>query len=147
MKCTPIPGGFVCGPRTPRKRCSTPSCDGTATALCDYPVTRKGKEGTCDAKLCSRCRRPQAAPGTDLCQAHDRMSKAAVAPDGAPAAPQPGDHRVHILTGAHLYVVHVAEHEGATHVTFSQNRPGPGRCNGPLQTVPLDKWLAKTRAP
>lgn len=38
MACTPIPGGFACGPRNRRKRCT--SCGRLGDLECDYPVGR-----------------------------------------------------------------------------------------------------------
>ena len=150
MACRTIatgPGIFAiaCGPRERRKPCGTPGCGRTMVALCDYPVTRKGKEATCDAKLCDRCRQPQENSDTDYCPSHQRLAKGA--PPPLPGEPKRGECRIHIATNARLYVVSTGEHGGTKHVTFSQNKPGPGRCNGPLQTVPLDKWIEKTRAP
>lgn len=44
-------------------------CGGAADHLCDFPVLRDGKRGTCDAPLCSRCT-TRIAGGRDLCRAH-----------------------------------------------------------------------------
>lgn len=146
MRCQAIPGlGFVCGSRESRKRCSTPGCSNWSTALCDFPVTRKGKAGTCDAHLCDRCRVRQPGEDKDFCPPHANAS--APSPTD-PNNPQRGDHRVHIATGRDLYVVSVDDWDGEKHVTFSTNRPDArGRCGGVRQSVPLSKWIEKTRAP
>ncbi len=52
---------------------ATPGCNRPHVALCDYPVERKGKKGTCDIRMCERCR--WAVPGkddTDYCPVHRR---------------------------------------------------------------------------
>lgn len=54
MNCRPIPGGFACGSRARRVKCSVPSCTNWSTLECDYPIPAR-KSGTCDAKLCERC--------------------------------------------------------------------------------------------
>lgn len=85
MKCTAIPGGFICGTRT-RRKCS--SCGGDrADKQCDYPVTRRVQQaighsnataptyaGTCDRYLCSTCA-VMVAPDIDYCPAHHRASQ------------------------------------------------------------------------
>jgi hypothetical protein len=119
---------IVCGPRQPRKRCSVPGCNEWSTAACDYPVVRKGKPGTCDARLCDRCRQRQ-GPDRDYCSPHMKTP------------PIPGDARIHVSTGRVLYVVAVNDHEGSKHVTFSTSSGG---C-GVRQTVEIEKWNAKTR--
>lgn len=58
------------------------------------------------------------------------------------AAPISGDARIHVDTNRVLYVVVVIDRDGTKHVTFSTNSAGAGH----LQTVPLEKWNAKTRA-
>ena len=86
MHCTPLPGGgFVCGSRARRPRCSVPGCARDVEKECDYPVVRKGKAGTCDAKLCGAHAKP-AGPGKDLCPAHDARARA----DAAAAPPDDG---------------------------------------------------------
>jgi hypothetical protein len=138
---------IACGGRQARSTCSTPGCGRPTVALCDYEVVKKGKPGTCDAKLCDRCRQRQ-GEDRDFCPPH---AKLAARPNqvGAPgAAPAPGDRRVHVPTGRMLYVVSVARVDGHDFVTFSPRAPVKGeRCGGVLQTVPLDKWLEKTREP
>ena len=52
------------------KRCS--SCKTRAASkLCDFPVTRDGKETTCDRPLCTRCA-VTVGPDRDHCPAHAR---------------------------------------------------------------------------
>lgn len=145
MPCNTIPAGkggyvVVCTGRQRRTRCDTPGCGRWTEALCDYPVVRNGKPGTCDRKMCDRCRTKK-GENIDHCPPHVK----APAPTGDP---QRGEARIHIQTGRTLYVVRVDEHEGAKHVTFSTRPPdAEGRCGGVLQTVELEKWNAKTKAP
>jgi hypothetical protein len=61
--------GFVCGGRGRRKTCGVPGCTRPQAALCDYPVERNGKKGTCDASMCST-HRTSVAPNRDHCPAH-----------------------------------------------------------------------------
>lgn len=70
-------GGFAiaCGPLAPRARCSVPGCQNHAGKLCDFPVTKKGVEGTCDAKLCDR-HAADAGEGKDHCPPHAARAKA-----------------------------------------------------------------------
>jgi hypothetical protein len=70
-----------CGPRGPRPRCSVPGCGRPVERECDFPVQRRGKPGTCDAKLCATHAKP-AGPDRDLCPAHDARVRqlAALAP-------------------------------------------------------------------
>ena len=83
MTCRTVAAGpgftaIVCGGRGIRKSCSRPGCTNWSEFECDYPVTRKGKAGTCDAKLCAGCRVRQPVDGIDFCAAHDRFAKGAV---------------------------------------------------------------------
>ena len=57
---------IVCGRRASK---SCRYCHGASSRLCDFPVVREGKRGTCDAPLCSRCTTRIAGDG-DLCRAH-----------------------------------------------------------------------------
>ena len=52
-----------------RRRCKW--CGGPIAKLCDYPVKRDGKEGTCDAPMCARCA-TSIAPDVDYCPPHAR---------------------------------------------------------------------------
>jgi hypothetical protein len=54
--------------------CSVPGCTRAAAALCDYPVTRRGRAGTCSAKLCATHRR-SVGPDRDLCPAHAKQQE------------------------------------------------------------------------
>lgn len=49
------------------KPCVT--CGKPSTLLCDYPVTRDGKPGTCDRAMCP-AHRKRVGPDTDYCLAH-----------------------------------------------------------------------------
>lgn len=55
MKCTAVPGGFVCGPSPRRKRCS---CGELADLECDYPVGKPDpkapKVGDCRINIYNR---------------------------------------------------------------------------------------------
>ena len=72
MTCehVPIPGGgvaIVCGSRS-RARYQRCKCGNRATLLCDWKRT-KGRPGTCDKPICSRCT-TSPAPDKDLCPDH-----------------------------------------------------------------------------
>lgn len=70
------------GARARPAPCQEQHCSRPHTKLCDYPVTRKGKPGTCDRKLCDG---HAVAVGSDrdYCQAHARAKPA------PPSAPKP----------------------------------------------------------
>jgi hypothetical protein len=77
MPCIPIKGpagttAIVCTRGTRRSTCSVPGCARYTSKLCDYPVIRDGKPGTCDARLCDKCAVP-AGNDRDLCPAHHRL--------------------------------------------------------------------------
>lgn len=77
MKCTPILGGFMCGPRPRSHKCS--SCGYlSARKQCDYPVKpklhRKIAKATCDRWLCDRCA-VNVGPDRDYCPPHHRLSQ------------------------------------------------------------------------
>ena len=57
--------------REPRARCATTACAGAGTILCDYPVIRRGRQTTCNRRVCRGC---AVALGTDLdlCPPHAR---------------------------------------------------------------------------
>lgn len=85
MNCTPIPGGFVCGGRARRPKCSVPDCNNPTEAECDYSVTRRNPAAskTCDAKLCAECKVSQGGD-IDFCPAHHRLAeRLKVGKDGA----------------------------------------------------------------
>lgn len=65
--------GIACG-RSPRRRCSTEGCAATATIQCDFPVTRRGKPGTCDRWVCVGCA-TKVGPDRDHCGPHARAQK------------------------------------------------------------------------
>jgi hypothetical protein len=85
MICTPISGGFVCGGRARRPKCSVPGCINLTDAECDYPVKRRNPSAsqTCDAKLCAACKVNQGGE-VDYCPAHDRLAKRVAAESRAP---------------------------------------------------------------
>jgi hypothetical protein len=149
MHCRTIAAGpgmtaIVCGGRQRRTTCSTPACGRDTVALCDYPVMKKGKETTCSARICDRCRASQ-PEDRDFCPPHYRIANSrAPIPTSTPAR---GDCRVHIPTGKKLYIVEIRRVDGRDFVTFAQNPPDVSeRCLGPMQTVPLDDWNKKTRS-
>lgn len=81
MACERIPFGdgaiTICSRgRRPRAPCGVPGCGVTYTRLCDYPVTRKGKSATCDAKLCDR-HTHHYAPDIDYCGPHSKAHEEA----------------------------------------------------------------------
>ena len=63
---------IVCTRGQRSKPCSTPGCTNRATLLCDFPVTRKGKPGTCDRPVCAKCAK-HVGPDRDYCAAHARV--------------------------------------------------------------------------
>lgn len=71
MPCTPINGpgftGIVCTRGQNQKRCHY--CNKPAPFLCDHPVIRNNKRGTCDVPLCKACRN-ELPNGQDLCRPH-----------------------------------------------------------------------------
>ncbi len=80
MPCNPakMPDGttaIVCTRGRTTRQCRY--CTGAADRLCDYPVVRDGKRGTCDAPICSRCTTRIAGDG-DLCRAHAPLWDAAL---------------------------------------------------------------------
>jgi hypothetical protein len=92
MPCTPLKLGdgvtaLICSRGRTRKRCRY--CSGAGGRLCDFPVTRDGVRGTCDAPLCSRCTTKIAGDG-DLCRAHAPLWDAALGrPKVGPGAAEP----------------------------------------------------------
>ncbi|HEX8851256.1 MAG TPA: hypothetical protein VF761_17150 [Gemmatimonadaceae bacterium] len=62
---------IVCNRRTttPCKYCNAPH-----TKLCDYPVERNGKAGTCDIPMCDRCAQRGGA-NIDYCRPHAKMMR------------------------------------------------------------------------
>lgn len=74
---------IVCGLPRPRP-CETPSCAHARIphiALCDFPVIRNGRPGTCSRRMCESCRWSVPTPGPrelgdddlDYCPVHRRI--------------------------------------------------------------------------
>jgi hypothetical protein len=62
---------IICSRGRKPKSCSVPFCGNASVALCDYPVERKGKPGTCDSPMCERHRHPVLGQAdTDWCDGH-----------------------------------------------------------------------------
>lgn len=71
-----LPNGghaIVCPSRGKSKPCVT--CGKAHQVLCDYPVTRDGKPGTCD-RPCCRQHAVSVGPNRDYCLAHANLSEA-----------------------------------------------------------------------
>lgn len=78
MRSRPIidAGGNVIGRacyREQRASCATTGCAGAGTLLCDYPVTRRGRQTTCNRRVCRRCA-VALGPGLDFCPPHARAA-------------------------------------------------------------------------
>jgi hypothetical protein len=58
-----------------RLPCSTPGCRGFGSVLCDYPIIRGGKAGTCDRRCCRTCA-VKVGPNRDHCGVHARNAGA-----------------------------------------------------------------------
>ena len=76
MACNTIyqdgkPIGFACS-RGRKERCEI--CGAPSEILCDYPVTRTGKNGTCDKKCC-RKHSVRIGQNKDYCLPHHNFSK------------------------------------------------------------------------
>lgn len=82
MPCTPFvlpdgsAAGIICtrGPRRAAEPCQVPGCTRPHVALCDWKVSREGRPGTCDLRICAGHRWP--IPGErdkDLCPAHRKL--------------------------------------------------------------------------
>lgn len=69
MRCRYIGGAIVCGPRL---RCATVACRGEGTLLCDFPVKRRGRDATCNRRVCRRCAK-SVGPELDYCPPHARV--------------------------------------------------------------------------
>lgn len=136
---------IACDRGARRKICGTPGCGRECEALCDYPVKRKGKDATCDAKLCDRCRvrQPQ---DRDFCPAHERFANSrASAP---PGIPDRGQARVHVSSATKLYVHETHRIGGWQYVTYAAFPPTVATKNKSLPgmyTVKLEVWNEKTR--
>jgi len=89
VPCNPVklPAGgmaIVCTRGRRVKQCS--SCSRAGDRLCDFPVERVGKAGTCDRSICHRCS-TRISGERDLCRAHaplwDRVADRALVGPGA----------------------------------------------------------------
>jgi hypothetical protein len=62
---------MICGPRAPRRRCSSPECWDWVEVECDFVLigSRSGK--TCDQGLCQR--HAKKIDGKDYCLPHAKM--------------------------------------------------------------------------
>lgn len=83
MGCDFVPlekGGFaiLCSRGSKRKTCSM--CGRPSTKLCDAPVSRKGRDTTCDAPLCNACAVP-VSEATDYCPLHQQLAEGAAEED------------------------------------------------------------------
>lgn len=75
MKSVPIRDGAgnVIGRacyREPVSRCATAGCRGVGTVLCDYPITRRGRQTTCSRRVCQAC--AKSVGNQDFCPPHAR---------------------------------------------------------------------------
>lgn len=59
--------------RAERPRCSTTGCAGHGTILCDFPVTRRGRQTTCSRRVCRGCA-VTIGKGLDFCPPHARSA-------------------------------------------------------------------------
>lgn len=78
MPCNlkPLPGGgyaIACSRGQRPILCVT--CGQRGNILCDYPVTRNGKPGTCD-RPCCRQHAVSVGPDRDYCLAHANLTEA-----------------------------------------------------------------------
>lgn len=84
MGCDPITlpdgtRGLVCNRgRRRARRCWVQGCEKPATQLCDFPVERRGRSGTCDRDLC-RDHAHADGPDRDHCPPHHELAEAAKA--------------------------------------------------------------------
>jgi hypothetical protein len=53
------------------ERCDSPGCPNEAPYLCDFPVQRDSRNGTCDRRMC-RLHRTHVSQDRDYCPAHAR---------------------------------------------------------------------------
>lgn len=63
---------WICGGRGRRPTCKVPNCGRPQAALCDFPIDRRGKRGTCDASMCEE-HRTKVGPNRDHCPAHAKV--------------------------------------------------------------------------
>ena len=79
--CRTIGAGIiVCGRNQRRTACKW--CGKPTQKLCDRPVIRKDKKGTCDAPMCGRCA-TQIKTEYDLCPPHFRDWEKRGKPEGS----------------------------------------------------------------
>lgn len=69
MHCRSFGGAIVCGPRL---RCATAGCRGNGLLLCDYPVKRRGRDATCNRRICRGCA-VSIGKDCDYCPPHSRV--------------------------------------------------------------------------
>jgi hypothetical protein len=71
---SPKTTAIICSRATRRAPCKY--CGAPHTKLCDYPVERNGKPGTCDIRMCDRCA-TNGGHEIDYCRPHAKMVKGA----------------------------------------------------------------------
>ena len=59
--------------REPAHRCATTGCSGAGVILCDFPVKRRGRETTCNRRVCRTCAK-RIGEDHDFCPPHARVS-------------------------------------------------------------------------
>jgi hypothetical protein len=79
MPCAPFKlgdgtTGIICTRGHRPAPCSVPGCTRDHCRLCDYPVTRAGVTGTCDAKLCGQ-HAVHVGTDRDYCPAHAKLAQ------------------------------------------------------------------------
>jgi hypothetical protein len=72
------------GPRGQLASCAAPGCRRPCVALCDWPVTKDGKTGTCSAQCCDTHRK-RVSKNEDWCLPHAKLSES-LKPAGATTA-------------------------------------------------------------
>jgi len=60
--------------RESRPRCATVGCGGVGSKLCDFPVKRRGRDTTCNRRMCSRCAK-SIGGDQDFCPPHARAAE------------------------------------------------------------------------
>lgn len=60
--------------RGPRQGCQSPGCTNRGELQCDFKVTRKNVEGTCDRFICRRCA-VHVGINKDYCPVHAKAAK------------------------------------------------------------------------
>lgn len=64
--------GFICSRGGRRSKCQKPNCDGTTTALCDFPLSGAKAGKTCSRRMCAR-HQTKVGPDLDHCPTHAAM--------------------------------------------------------------------------